>query len=85
MERQTELTEEIPIQVEDDDFTNTIQIIGQIFSLSIFGGGVTAILMSLCMSFGLQWLWVLLHQVQLIVHLPMLSVIFPAHAGLFYE
>ena len=83
--RQTELNEEIPLQVYDDDFTSTVTIMGKVFSGAIFGGGVTAILMSLCMQYGLFWLWNLLHSVQLIIHLPMLSVIFPKHAAIFYD
>ena len=37
------------------------------------------------MNFSLHWLWVLLHMLQLIIHLPVFSVNFPALAALFYD
>ena len=41
--------------------------------------------MSIFMGLGLHWLWVLIHAVQLIIHLPIFSVLFPGLAKLFYE
>lgn len=83
--RQAELREEIPPQIILNELSEGIQTLGSLFSIVIMSGGATAILMSLCMQFSLHWLWVLLHMLQLIIHLPVFSIEFPTLAHLFYD